>query len=311
MTTLHRLRADGVAGALSDALTASTGDTAMQSDGLIDLPAVASPDYAALTLFITDAAGRVTQREVVYVTAHTASDNDATVLRAQEGTTAQAWSIGDKFVHAPTSADYVDGIDYPWTGDLGYDINSWPSSTPAGWAFTGVTGSSYRSEYGASVVEWTAASGDNTRALVRNLPSEGTWEATAKVTQTAVNRSNAVGYGLVIMDSSSGKMILAGFFNNAGDEQLTVMNMTNSTTYSAHRSGFPEKVVEVPHYFRWRKNSSTSWDFEYSTTGCGFRKVMSAVNITDFLTTPDKIGFYGNQNGADQQLVACHWFRVR
>lgn len=104
MANEKRVRAGGVAGALSSGL--AIAGTSMSSAGLADLPAVDTTNHAALTLFTTDSNGRVTKREIVYVTAHTAAATTATIVKAQEGTTDQAWSTGDKWVHAPTARDY-------------------------------------------------------------------------------------------------------------------------------------------------------------------------------------------------------------
>lgn len=107
MANEKRKRADGVGGALSSAL--GVGAVAMASAALADLPAVDSTAHAAITLYAADPDGRVTAREVVYVTAHTAGDTNATVLRAQEGTSELAWSSGATWVHGPTKRDTAAG----------------------------------------------------------------------------------------------------------------------------------------------------------------------------------------------------------
>lgn len=99
-----RVRADGVAGALSAALGA--GATSMSSAGLADLPVIDATQHALITLLVRDSDGRVTKRETVKVTAHTAAATTATIVRAQEGTSDQAWSSGDKWVHAPVASDF-------------------------------------------------------------------------------------------------------------------------------------------------------------------------------------------------------------
>lgn len=90
-----RRRVDFAAGGLSAGLT--TGATTMTSDGLQDLPALAADEYFPLSLYRLDAMGRVTQKEVVYMTAHSAAAGSGTILRAREGTTAQAWNAGDRW----------------------------------------------------------------------------------------------------------------------------------------------------------------------------------------------------------------------
>jgi hypothetical protein len=53
-------------------------------------PAITAPDYAYTTL--EDGAGNI---EVIKITTHTGSSDSFTIVRAQQGTTARAWSIGD------------------------------------------------------------------------------------------------------------------------------------------------------------------------------------------------------------------------
>lgn len=98
-----RVRANFAAGALSAAML--TGDTLIQSAGLADLPAIGATEYAPVAIFRTDSNGRVIQKEVVWVTAHTAAAVTATVTRGKEGTSAQAWNIGDRWSHTDTALD--------------------------------------------------------------------------------------------------------------------------------------------------------------------------------------------------------------
>ncbi len=100
-----RVRSDFVAGGLSAGMI--TSDTAMNSAGLADLPAIAGTQMAALTLWRTDVLGRVTQKEVVYVTAHGAGTTTATVTRGREGTTAQTWLTGDRWSLTTVVSDLI------------------------------------------------------------------------------------------------------------------------------------------------------------------------------------------------------------
>lgn len=105
MANEKRVRADGVAGALSSGLAA--GATAMNSAALADLPVVDATNHAAITIFTVDGNGRFTAREVVYVTAHTAAATSATVLRGQEGTSDRTWASGAAWAHGPTTKDHT------------------------------------------------------------------------------------------------------------------------------------------------------------------------------------------------------------
>ncbi len=104
MANERRSRTNLAAGALSAALT--IGDTTMSSAGLADLGAITSTDYAAISLFSADAAGRILTKEIVWVTAHTAAATTATILRGQEGTAATAWASATTWAHGPTAKDF-------------------------------------------------------------------------------------------------------------------------------------------------------------------------------------------------------------
>lgn len=118
----QRTRIAGVSGKLDAALAAA--DTTISGPGLADLPVIDAAAYVPLSLFVRDATSlRITQREVVWVTAHAAGATTATVLRAQEGTTAKTWAIGDQFAVALTAADLppLGRIDAPNSAETSVD----------------------------------------------------------------------------------------------------------------------------------------------------------------------------------------------
>ncbi len=110
MANEKRLRTNLAAGALSASL--SNSDTTMSSAGLADLGVVDSTNHAAVILFLADGAGRITSKEIVWVTAHTAAATTATISRGQEGTTGIAWASSATWVHAPTSSDIPIPVTY-------------------------------------------------------------------------------------------------------------------------------------------------------------------------------------------------------
>lgn len=87
-----------------------TGDTTLfvASGHGSRFPVVASPDYCYVTL--EDAAGNI---EIVKVTAHTSGNTSMTVVRAQQGTTARSWAIGDLVELRATAAEMT-----AWEGML-------------------------------------------------------------------------------------------------------------------------------------------------------------------------------------------------
>jgi hypothetical protein len=103
-----RLRFDAVKGALSTAIGAGT--TTISSPGLARLGNVSSPDVALICLYATDGAGNITASENVYVTAHVSGNTTATITRAGDGTTAQAWAANATWSHGLGVADVTDII---------------------------------------------------------------------------------------------------------------------------------------------------------------------------------------------------------
>lgn len=102
-----RVHANGVAGKLSADIT--SGATTFSSAGLADLPVIDTTNHAMIAFYQTDTNGRVTKQEIVKVTAHTAAATSATIVRAQESTTAAAWngsSAPDSWVHGPVGTDF-------------------------------------------------------------------------------------------------------------------------------------------------------------------------------------------------------------
>lgn len=90
-----RVRANLVSGTLSGSLTNVA--TSMSSAGLANLPVIGSTQHAVITI----------ENEIVYVTAHTGGATTATILRAQDNTSAAAHNSGVAWVHGPVASDYV------------------------------------------------------------------------------------------------------------------------------------------------------------------------------------------------------------
>lgn len=86
------------------------GGTTLSGAGLANLVAVTAPDVAVITLDPNRVHGAP---EIVYVTAHTAANTSATILRGQEGTAARQHPNGTFWVHGATAVDFS-------LGTLGY-----------------------------------------------------------------------------------------------------------------------------------------------------------------------------------------------
>lgn len=193
--------------------------------------------------------------------------------------------------------------------DLGFDyeFGASTSSLPSGWSWVNQGTATYNESYGAGVIDHPGAGGDDVKAIVQTIPGSSSFLCTAKVSLTAED-TNYVYTGIVLRDSASGKLIVFGFGVNRG---LSVIDYTSPTVWSSNRlTSGTIGFVHAPQYLRVRKNSSTSWDFQASADGVGWRKFLTASNITGFMT-PNQIGFAVHRNGGSQAVGACHWFRIR
>lgn len=81
---------------------AVVADTTLVSAGFVGLPGGVYSTTRYLPIVLVEPISGV--REVVWVTAHTASSSSVTVVRAKEGTTALGWAAGTQWKAAPTAA---------------------------------------------------------------------------------------------------------------------------------------------------------------------------------------------------------------
>lgn len=97
-----RVRANGIGGKVEDnPLTAAA--TTLTSAGLAAVPVIGTTQHLALVL---DPDGIDGAPEIVWITAHTAAATTATILRAQEGTTARQHLRDTDWIHGATVKEY-------------------------------------------------------------------------------------------------------------------------------------------------------------------------------------------------------------
>jgi hypothetical protein len=95
-----RSRTNLVSGTLSVALAA--GDVTMSAAGLANLPVIGATNHAVIVI----------ENEIIYVTAHTAAATTATILRAQEGTSAASHALNTAWVHGSVVSDFDSVLGY-------------------------------------------------------------------------------------------------------------------------------------------------------------------------------------------------------
>lgn len=99
--------------------TVLVGATSLVSPKLTAFSAIGATEHAAIVL---NPSG--TNAEVVFITAHTAASDTATISRAREGSTAYEHGNGVTWIHAPTAYDYptvaANTAALPSTGGMPY-----------------------------------------------------------------------------------------------------------------------------------------------------------------------------------------------
>lgn len=105
---MPQIFANNATSTLSAAATLSDTSIFVQPAHGSRFPIVTAPDFCYCTL--ENAAGAI---EIVKVTAHTSGASALTVVRAQQGTTARAWAIGDLFDLRLTAAEAA-----AWEADI-------------------------------------------------------------------------------------------------------------------------------------------------------------------------------------------------
>lgn len=253
--------------------------------------------------------------EIALIVALTNGDVSATIVR---GSNARDHAQGTPWVHGPILSDVPLNFDTGWGGDLGYDYEFEANSTslPSGWAWVNQGGATYAEKFGAGAVAVDEAATWQHRSIVRAFPA-GTWLATFKLVPTIVDSQKtgaSIFYGgVVLQESSSGKFLSFGIDNASGTTpcHLRVVRWSDATTDVAFVGSERISMPLPPYYYlRVRRNSSTSYDFEYSADGRVWVPIVSAADPTANLT-PNKIGFgIANANGV-LAGIACEWFRVR
>jgi hypothetical protein len=280
-----------------------------------NLPTIDANKYAALTLDPD-----TSNEEVIYVTAFTAGDTTATIVRGREGTTAVSHAVAAPWIHGPTLFDFGRSVDLPWGGDLGYDQEfdaDYSTALPAGWSWINqIAGATYTEEHGAGRIDFPALA--NTSEVVgvfRSLPALASFTITGKLRLHVRAPANYLGPALLLRESSTGKILT--WFEYLSNMQTGGNLWTNATSFNSTVIGSGTTLATaqqgIPPYWRIRKNSATSWDFLVSYDGIGWAPWFTGINVSTWLT-PNQFGWGFDQFAATAQnagAVVCEWIRVR
>ncbi len=317
MANETRFRGDGVAGQLSSGI--SIGATSMSAAALADLPAVSSSQYVAVTLYNTDATGRITKREVVHITAHTSSATSATIVKAQEGTTDQAWSTTDPFAASAcakdfASSNYVQAQRYTANGIAIASDDEFDQGVLSGsWTHVGMAQGTDTWTEGGEVLS-VAVSNQVASAFPAQLKaitiSAGGYIETA--VRFVGNSSGGIQAGLVLTNgllSSSSAVVAVVGNTGAGFMNWKFGNATLGSQSGGNSSSFP--FVGPAAFLRLKWTSSNTFDMYISTDGISWIQINSGMSAMSFTMTPTQMGVVATTNGnAGSTMASFEYFRA-
>ena len=199
-------------------------------------PTLSTGQYFTATMFTAGSSTEI-PNEIVYVTAR--SGDTMTVLRGQEGTTAQVWNVGDNFANFPT-AGFLSGLAgsndiQSQTGNSAVDIGSTNSCvavlTPPPASLAAIQGSPIRILKSASA---------NTSSCTLNLNGFGAKNITLNGAALQAGQLAASAYFEVLWDGTSFELISAPAL--IYNQNLAPMS---ANTFKANTTGSPATPSDV------------------------------------------------------------------
>lgn len=240
-----RVRSGFLGGLIEDnPLTAVA--TTLTSASLASAPTIGSTQHMALVL---DPDGFAGAPEIVYITAHSAAATTATILRAQEGTTARQHDRDMAWVHSVTVKDF----DGPWRVDL-LPAMATPSATVGTWSLATWSDGGVTFLFGGNGIQSITAAQNDALSFDNMALSPGTWNIEVhyrKSTNTGVLGVNIDGVSAGTIDTyaaaaAAGRTSLSGVVIASGHLH-TVQLLT--TSKNASSSGFAMNLFAV-HFRR-------------------------------------------------------------
>lgn len=198
-----------------------------------------------------------------------------------------------------------------------YEFGGSGTSLPSGWSWVNQGDSTYEESLGMGSVfcaytggTTTGSANERHRMIVRNIPSESTWNYIAAIPQAVARVGSWHRIGLVLRNSSTGAYWA---FNRAmeGAEQFAKIQVNSWSSINTYGGSQPIDRVytAIPFYFRLKRNSSTSYDFFISANGKSWFPVISAHDPSSI--SADQIGIIFASNDSQGLYADIDWVRVR
>lgn len=191
-----------------------------------------------------------------------------------------------------------------------------PTTIPTNWVFQNQRSATYLETLGCGRITIPVGSGvpDNITCLVQPISPAASWTAVGAAHskwQQGLVQEAVFGYpsGLVITDGTKAAGML--WYWTPWVSMTTWTNMAGTVagdigTVAVQAAGGYQMNIQ---YWRIRKNSSSSYDFQFSYDGMLWIPLVTAYNLGAFMT-PTHFGFLFNQDTGVQEYLV-DWFRVR
>ncbi len=305
---MNRLRLNFSEGSLSAGV--GSGDTSMTSANFASLPAITSGTGNLLALTI-DPEGA---KEIVHVTAHTASSTTVTVTRGREGSTAAAHASAIAWVHAPTAEDFpsvtasrLPGEPDPPTSPSGYD-DEFDGRSSATWLDTPTAATSWdvNSTVPDALYLYGSGTGNAYVGRMQATPPSFPYTITTKVVARGASRSYHR-HGCIILAAGLTGTSDAWTFGHVWENGPVIRCMNQR--FDGTWYGGPTGIVRADTPFiRVVATSASSATLHYSDDGL----VWNELDTVNLGFTPTHIGLGCSQEGDGGRPAksALGFFRV-
>jgi hypothetical protein len=296
----------GKEGGMSTLLEQYTNSASTTLNGSIN-NSVTSLVVTSATPFPTTGNFRILiDSELMLVTA--VSSTTFTVTRGIESTSAASHSSGATVTEILTAGSYVQGIQ---------DRIIWPTFTPPvdstfSW-INQLTGSTTtQNATGVNgIYYFVPGQSGGQNMVIRYIAAPSTPYHIEGLFLPAIAGKDDLGFGMVFIESSSGKLVSFFFQTSSGQAQMSIYKHSSATAVAAAYSGFPILMNAWPNWLRVGDNG-TNLTFDLSPDGVNWWNVYT-VSRTDYLSTgPNEVGFFAypaNSTGVNFPVAytLAHW----